>query len=128
MHASATLLYVPFHLVFIAITSSTPEASLPAPHLRLHKLATFPLPTLFLVPTHSLIHHPQLPLPTTFPEYAFRIDPTLRPAIIAQPPLLNFLPAGTGDLIMRRHSLWGCAGVLVDSRIEGTAEGFANAL
>lgn len=84
---------------------------------------------------HSLIHNPQLPLPstatptaTTLPQYPLGPHTALLPAIFAQMPAFDFLFSRTQDALVVRLLLGGGVEAAVDGRVEGAAEGFADAL
>lgn len=85
--------------------------------------------------THSFIHNPQLPLPptptpaaTTLPQYPLRPHTALLPAVFAQMPAFDLLSSRIQDALVVRLLLGGSVEAAVDRRVEGTAEGFADAL
>ena len=76
----------------------------------------------------SLIHDPQLPLASTLPQYPFRIDPSLRSAVVTQSPALNLLSSPFHDTAVFLHGDRICSGVFVDRLVEGSAKGLACSL
>ncbi len=88
------------------------------------------------VPTHSFINNPQHPLslplplslPPTLPQYPLRPRPALLPAMFAQMPAFDLLPAGAQHAFVVGLLLGAGVEAAVDGGVDGAAEGFADAL
>lgn len=76
----------------------------------------------------SFIHDPQLPLAPTLPQYTLRARPALLPAMFAQMPAFDLLPAGVQDLFVVGLLFGAGVEAAVDGGVEGAAESFAYAL